>query len=405
MARIILLICLISHPVFAQNYETLPKGVRMFFTRNVQSSVQSSYNKSASETPYKYEINADIASLEQIDDQDVKDVLELFSEYPEAYNLISLGSHRLEANAQVDVNAYAFAYGVTNRLTAYVGLPIFDARVKMRYTNVKNSTQEEVSDALAKEYGDNWAQTLGGIVEQVHDIDSGIIQSAFVNSLGYDELGDWQGSGLGDMEFGLFYNFYKDYDYGLYTKLGGVAPTGRVDDPDIIQDIGFGDGQWDAYFELGGAYRAAERVIINLESRYTHQFAAEKRLRVPISEDIPLSDVSANFTEKLGNRLDSLIGAELHLNDWLNINPSMIFSFTEKAQYQSDNREANRLLALNTDASSKSIRVDAKLTTANFYLQGKFPIPIQLTLSAQNMIQGRNTAKTDLVEFEFRMYF
>ncbi len=55
---------LLSQSVSAQNYMTLPKGVRMFFARNVQSDVESSYNKSASETPYKYEINADIENLE-----------------------------------------------------------------------------------------------------------------------------------------------------------------------------------------------------------------------------------------------------------------------------------------------------------------------------------------------------
>lgn len=396
---------LLTSSVSAQNYETLPKGVRMFFTRNVQSDVKSSYNKSSSETPYQYEINADIENLAQIEDDTVKDVLSLFKEYPDAYNQISLGRHRLEAEANVEVNAYAFAYGVTNRLTAYIGLPIYDARVNLNYKTVQNSSKEKVAEALQKEYGDDWAQTLGNIVDQVYDIDAGIIQSAFVNTLGYDELGSWSGTGLGDMEFGLFYNFLREYKYGMFTRFGGVAPTGYVDDPDIIQDIGFGDGQWDAFVEYGGAYIINKNFILNAETRYTYQFASEKRLRVPISEDIPLSDETATFTEKLGNRLETRVGIEFLPNDWLRVAPTLINVYTEQAEYTSSDDDANRLLALNTESSSRSFRIDTRLTSTNLFQQGRFPLPVQLTFSVQNMLEGRNVPRTDLVEFEFRMFF
>ncbi len=395
----------LSQSVSAQNYMTLPKGVRMFFARNVQSDVESSYNKSASETPYKYEINADIENLETLDDERVQGVLEVFKDYPDAYNLISLGRYKLEASAQVEVNAYAFAYGINNRLTAYIGLPIYDAKVKLDYRTVKKSTGAEVSDALIQEYGDDYAQALGQVVDQIYSIDAGVIQSAFVNNLGYQELGDWQGSGLGDLEFGLFYNFLRESKYGAYAKLGGVAPTGYVDNPDIIQDIGFGDGQWDSYLEVGAAYRVLPKLFLEAETRYTYQFSSEKRLRVPLSADIPLSEETATFEEKLGNRYDTYLRATINATDWLSIEPAMIFTYTEKAKYDSSNSSANRILALNTESNSRSFRVDAKITTANLYLMNKFPIPTQLTFSAQNMIEGKNVAKTDLVEFELRMFF
>lgn len=389
----------------AQNYLTLPKNVRMFFARNVQSNVQSSYNQAASETPYKYEINADLENLRAINDENLNDVIALFDAYPEAQSLISLGRYQLDASAQVEVNAYAFGYGINDRLTAYVGLPIYDARVQVKYRTVKNSTGQELADYLTGLYGDDRAQAYGQIVEQVYDVDAGIIQSAFVNSLGYQELGNWQGAGLGDLEFGLFYNFLKEPDYGAYTKLGGMAPTGYVDDPDIIQDIGFGDGQWDAYVEMGGGFRIHSRIFLEAETRYTHQFASDKRLRVPLDPDIPLSDETDTFTEKLGNRSDTAVRAVFTVNDWIRLEPAMLFQYTEKAQYFSNNAIANEILAANTDASARSYRIDARITTADLFRMGKFPLPAQLTFSAQNMVEGRNIAKTDLVEFEFRMFF
>ena len=389
----------------AQNYLTLPKNVRMFFARNVQSNVQSSYNQSASETPYKYAINADIENLRDLNDETMNEVIALFDAYPEAQSLLSLGRYQLDAKARVEVNAYAFGYGINDRLTAYVGLPIYDARVRVDYKTIKKSTGQELADYLTGIYGDDRAQAYGQIVEQVYDIDAGIIQSAFVNSLGYQELGNWQGSGLGDLEFGLFYNFLKEPTYGAYTKLGGNAPTGYVDDPDIIQDIGFGDGQWDAYLEVGGGVRAHRKIFLEAETRFTYQFASDKRLRVPLDPEIPLSDETDTFTEKLGNRMDSAVRAVFTVNDWIRIEPGMLFQYTEKARYFSNNTEANDILATNTDASARSFRIDARFTTADLFRMGKFPLPAQITLSAQNMVEGRNIAKTDLVEFEFRMFF
>ncbi len=389
----------------AQYYSTLPKGVRLILNRNIQSDVKSSYNRTQSETPYAYKIEANVETLSKIDNKEVQEALELFKPYPEAYEKLSLGTHTLDAKAEVNVNVYGFGYGITDRMTAYIGMPIYDAKVRIKYGRPSDSSNKEVAEVLQKQYGDDWAQTLGNITEALVNVDEHMLQSALVNTLGYDELGTWEGQGLGDTEFGLMYNFVKKEKWGLMATFGGVAPTGYVDDPDLIQDIGFGDGQWDAFAEFGGGYTLSPTFGINAWARYTHQFASEKTLRTPFSRSIPLGDTKAKFREKLGNNWLLSFSSDIFLNDWLKFQPEYIYSYTEKAKYDSDNKLANALLAEGSDSYFHNFKLSMQLSSVNLFLKQKFMLPAQLNISHQTMLEGRNTPKVDLTEIEVRMFF
>jgi hypothetical protein len=398
-------VLLLSNIVSAQYYDTLPKGVRLVMGKYVQSSINSSYNNTQSETPFTAEIKADIIALEKIDDPIVKEALAVLKPYGDAYDKINLGTHKVDAKADVSVNAYAFGYGISNKITAYIGVPIYKANVSVNYTKTKSSSNKEVSEELQKEYGDDFAQGLGSLVENFYEIDGSTIQSALVNALGYEEIGDWNGTGLGDVELGVMYNFLRTESYGLMLTLGAIAPTGYVDDPDIIQDIGFGDGQWDGFLEFGGGKRLSRNVILNAYSRYTYQFSSEKNLRIPYSEDVSISDKKDKFKEKLGNKILAVAELEIIVNDWFKLKPSYIYTDTEKAKYTSTNGQANKLLALNSQSSSTSVKMLGQLTSVKLFNQKKFLLPGQINISYQSMLYGKNTPKVDIFEMEFRMFF
>ena len=141
-----LYLALASSQVLAQYHKTLPKGVRMISNRHIQSNIKSSYNKSKSETPYAYKVDADIDTLKNVDNEAIQSILTLFEPYPEALKELSFGSHKIEANAKVKIDVYAFAYGITNKLTAYIGMPIYDAKVKVRYKKLSENSNKKVSE-------------------------------------------------------------------------------------------------------------------------------------------------------------------------------------------------------------------------------------------------------------------
>lgn len=54
---------------------------------------------------------------------------------------------------------------------------------------------------------------------------------------------------LGDAEVGGIYRLTDFSDRGLAIAGGFVFPTGDADDPDSLQDVSTGDGQFDAFVE------------------------------------------------------------------------------------------------------------------------------------------------------------
>lgn len=201
------------------------------------------------------------------------------------------------------------------------------------------------------------------------------------------------------------YNFLTKDTYGMMLSGGLVAPTGRVDDPDILQDVPFGDGQWDAFIELGGGYSVNNALTLNTFGRFTYQFASIKELRKPTSKDFKYSAESGEYTEKLGNKFLYNVNSDYGVNDWLSINSGYEFLYQQEAEYFSSSAEENEMLAYGTQSSSHHLKLAAKLHTVTLFQKKKFIAPGSIEFKANRMLTGSNTPNVDVYEIEFRMFF
>jgi hypothetical protein len=400
-----------SNLAFSQYYKTLPKGVRTVVYRNVSTEVDSSFNHTKSETPLSFEVNADVKMLESIDHEVVDLILETLKPYPKAYEKLDLGTYKVEASAEVEVDAYALGYGVTDRITAYMFLPTYTADVRMKYSRPKGNNYDEVIDALAEYTNSDLPQAIAENAETYADsldVNASFLQSLVENGAGYEAAGDWHGEGLGDLEFGVMYNFFQTDNSGMLLSVGGVAPTGRVDDPDVLQDIGFGDGQWDAFVEFGGGYRINKTFVLNSWVRWTHQFETDKDLRVPVSADLNFGDSKSNFSEKLGNKGIFHFSSDIILNDWISFNTAYEYNHTERASYEANNSSysyAESWLASNTESVAHNLRLTGELSTVTAFTKKKFILPASIKFMYQHALEGRNTPKAHRYEVEFKMFF
>lgn len=402
-------ICAISSfSLFAQYYNTLPKGVRTAVYRNVQTSeIDSTYNQNSTLNPISYDIEVNADSLNSIENESIQGVFEYVKGVnPEGFSKISAGAFKISGAATLNVDGYGIGWGITDRLTAYGSLPIYQANVKMKYTRTKQNNFEEVGDIYSSGSDNDLGQGLGNILGSIPDVLSGpTIQNMITEQYGYKEIGDWSGQGPGDLELGLMYNFLNRESYGLMLTGGAVAPTGRQDDPDILQDIAFGDGQWDAFMEFGGGYKLSNSLILNSFARYTHQFEAQKELRVPQSSDNATSSQKGSFLEKRGNKVLTNFNVDYIHNDWLNFNAAYISENIGKSRYESDFGDANEWLAANTNSSAQSIRLKAELSSVNSYMKQEFLLPAQIKFYYQSTLSGQNSPDVDRYEVEFRMFF
>lgn len=396
-----------SDALQAAYYETLPKGVRLLAYRRVQTaSVTAQFN----ETGQKQELGFR-QSLKSEDIKDIKGVdlylEELKALSPEAYDALNLGRYEIEAQADVLVHGVGFAWGLSDRLTAFASLPIYKARVNMNVNRTQGHNYNQVADLLssASNKSDS-ALLMEQLTRQLPDASGPLLQSVLVNQYGYKPLGSWNGQGMGDLTLATLYRLTDWSEGGLATSFGVVLPTGRIDDPDTLQDFGFGDGQTDLFLEFGGGVLLLDRKF-ELDSvfRYTYQMSSEKSLRIPDSPSIPLSSEKGLFQEKLGNQFELRIQGKYHTSLWTNLILGYDYFLQQESRYDSSYLAANDFLSQDSERSEHRAIAGVNLTSVEAFKNNKFPMPFNLNFTVLRTISGTNTPELTRFDLELRLFF
>lgn len=397
-----------SFCAFAGYYDTLPKGVRLLEYRYIQTdTVTSEFSRNKIKKDYQFDIPMDSSSLENLNTvtADIFNYLKSIS--PTAYEKFSFGEYRINGKGNVSVQVAGLAYGLTNRTTVYAGLPIYKGRVTLDIERTKDNNHAQVASVLQQSGNTAEAQVFADFASQLPDANGELLQSALVNYLGYKPIGNWNATGLGDLELGMTHRFTSWDNGGLAFTVGLIAPTGRTDDPDILQDIPFGDGQWDAFGEFGGGI-IIPKLRLSLDSffRYTYQMPSTKVLRVAENADFPeIATEKGKFKESLGFKFDYNLLSTVSLYDWVSPYAGYIFNYQASSKYESEYKLANQLLSQGTEAYTHSAIMGANFSTVNAFKRGKFFMPFTTDLSAQRSFDGLNTPRYTRYNVKFRFYF
>lgn len=381
---------LLSSPLHAAYYDVLPKGVRNFTYRFVQTgTITGSYNGSGDFKGYNVNANINAATIQGVNPAVDAYIAGLPPSEREAF---SLGTFEGSAKSKVHAQGLGGGYGVTEKLTFYGFVPFYTAQVDLQI----NRTSKGQTAA-----GANASVTL----ENLPDIDVRLIQSLFVNYYNYQPLGRWNANAFGDAEIGFLYQLRKWRNAGALISMGAVAPTGRKDNPDILQDISFGDGQWDAFYEFGGGFAFSPSWSLDLWSRFTYQFPYNAIVRQPDSATFPVTKNKGEARIKLGNKYSANSQLNYSFNDEFSTGLVYGVEYTEKTDYRSSNATADRILELDTEKISHIARLNLNYSTISLYNQKKFFLPFGVTLAGQSIFAGKNIPKYDRVDVEFRFFF
>lgn len=388
-------------------YETLPKGIRMAVMKQVNTStIESAFDRQKQEQAYFFRLNLNAETIADVN-ASLKGVFEqVKSISSEAHDQLTFGEFQAKGQANVKVNGAGLAYGLTNRLTVYGTFPYYDARVDLDIARTRGNNYQEVAAKLEASGDSTEAKVLSQIAPGLPDVNEGVVQSVVVNYLNYEPLGNWQAKGMGDMEFGALYRLTDWENAGLAVSAGVVLPTGRQDNPDVLQDFGFGDGQTDLFAEFGGGFFIPNtRWGFDGFGRYTYQFAHERVMRIPDSRDYPYGSEKGIFREKLGNIIDFNLRARYHWRPWLSFSLQGLYNRIGQANYQSPYTLGNEVHSLETEIVQESARFTTHFSTVPLYKSGDFFLPFICNLSAQQIVGGMNTPKFSRYDIEFRFFF
>lgn len=393
---------------FGAGYDTLPKGIDVLVVKHVMTSkIESKYDANSKDDSLALKENFTSAKLENINGALKTYFEELKALSPDAYNQFSLGEFEANANAQVTAQGVGLARGITDRLTFYGSLPVYHIKTNVTFHQSQNSNISAVQGAVLNA---PTTSAVSGFVKQLTlqlpETNEQLLQSLVVNYYGYKALGSWEKDALGDAEIGMIYRLTDFSDKGLSIATGAVLPTGDADDPDSLQDVSTGDGQFDAFVESNaGVSFYYNTIALDLKTRYTYQFASKKLLRTIDDPNLPLSKNKEMMTEKLGNKLDATISVTYNTTSWLNFNSALIFSETDSSTYTTSDPKVKTVMEQDTASSNRWGRVGVGFSSVELYKQKKMDIPFEVNLSAQKLLNAKNSANYERFDLDLRLYF
>lgn len=395
--------------VLAASYDTLPRHVNtLVFKQVMVSKIQSEYNDDGANETLNLKEEFTSSRLEDISTVIKSYFEELKAIAPEAYTNFSLGE--FSANVAADVNAQGIGYGfgITDRLTIYGSLPIYHIQTDIKFRQTKASNLASVQATIRNSSPDS---AIGKFVKdltlQLPNTNEELLQSLVTNYYGYKPIGRWEKDALGDAEIGFIYRLTDYADKGASISAGAVLPTGSPDDPDNLQDVSTGDGQYDGFVEVAtGVSYLDSSLQFDLKGRYTYQFESQKEVRWIEDADLPLAQTKRTVGEKLGDKMEATFTATYYPTYWMNVNTSYMAGVTGKTNYfDVKDPDVKNALESETNSSNQWVRVGIGFTTTEAYKRKTFDIPFDIGVTAQRLLNAKNTASYDRIDLDFRMYF
>lgn len=393
---------------YGASYDTLPKGVDLLAVKQVVTSkIESKYDGNHADNSLALTENFSASKLESISSAMKTYFNELKAISPDAYNQFSLGEFKADASAQATAQGLGLAHGITDHLTVYGSVPIYHIKTNVTFRQSQKSTLAAVQATVANAPTNTALSTfVRQLTQQIPETNEQLLQSMIVNYYGYKALGTWEKDALGDAEIGAIYRLTDFYDKGFAIAVGSVLPTGDADDPDSLQDVSTGDGQYDAFVEsMAGMSFFDGGLQFDLKTRFTYQFASKKALRKLDDPDVPLSKEKETMSEKLGNKIDSTFTVTLNPVSWMNFNTAVIYSETGATTYGASDPRVKATLEKDTIVNNYWGKVGIGFSTVELYKAKKMDIPCEVNFSAQRLLNAKNAANYDRFDLDFRLYF
>lgn len=294
------------------------------------------------------------------------------------------GYYRADLKGEERSLVPSLSYGWSERVTLQLDMPVW-------FGTMAADLDFKPSDralALARSLGTSLYGTVGAgrsLAERLST--SRAVLDERMRASGYSPVADWTGFALGDATLSARTLVHDGARVRTLVVGELTVPTGRVDDPDLLTDLGFGGGQWD----LGGGVVVSEMVrsglLFNQFLRYTAQLRGRRDLRWPTDE--PLVGVRRSTRFDPGDVVEA--GAEARAVGENGLGAGLAYSFRHK------NRDrfwaGDAAGELSADTWQRAHLLETELTWSGMpdFLGGRSSFPLETRMAYQHVWKSRNT--------------
>ena len=375
---------------YADNAEVMPTGVTgIDLTVKFYLPIDERFNDDGDVEDAAADFNA------ELDSSVFPDLGALDPFFP---GLASIGSSVVSFEYKATEFEILIQRGITDRMTIGIKLP---------YRIIKNDVSARLDSSTAN-VGKN-PLVPGGVaplaVPGTTPFTTADVQNLLAQSFGYKPVETWSDEGFQDIEAGFRYQYLKTDNWRLAFTGAVRLPTGKVDDPDNLVDIGFGDGTWAFLFFLNNDYTGIENLLLNATLRYDLVLPDKEVLRIPDNVDQP---ITANKEE-----VDRDIG------DYFKLDLSASYQFLKGSsvllQYEYTNKLKDSIsgnqgfaydqLEAESDQISHVFKAGLLYSTIPLYQEKKFPVPLRAGVLYRNRFAGKNALKSQYIGLEISVFF
>ena len=385
----------------AVDVEVLPAGVRMTQAKfGVISGLDQTWKSDGKlyDLGESRSVTFDAATLARVNAQAraLVQALDSFGSHDLGRKL-SLGTLNVSTTPQVTYMAPVLAYGVTDRLTIGLGIPV------VRYQN-------QISLSASASNLDFYRQQLGGLsqkVDQALSIDLVTESQRVMAEKGYRPLQSRDETFIGDIQLAMLYRLPDlgsgNGTWAFMNQFTLTMPTGPKDDPNDLASLNaFGMASIEESIIL--AHALTPRWTILPYASLMLPIPDRTLKRVPKDENDSLPD--RNSIQEVGRWMgpSASLGFELRwevIHRWsLKAGNEIVTKWQDR--YSGTGRVD--LLGSNTDSSVLRARGGLTFSTVEDYKLRKAKVPTRVSLEVSDTVVGRNIERqlrTDLTAMLF----
>jgi hypothetical protein len=225
---------------------------------------------------------------------------------------------------------------------------------------------------------------------------------------GYDfkRFETWSDQGIKDIELTGKYQYYKSDTWRLAFTGGVRFPTGEVNDPDNLVDIGFGSGAWALLFKSHNDYTRIKNLVLNATITYDLVLPDKETLRVRDDVNQPLTrnkeEVDRNYGDAIG--IDTSVAYKFPKGFGAAL--QYLYGHSFEDEIDGDEGFMYDSLEQETEGRSHSFAASISYSTVQLFMEKKFPVPFSTALSYRNRFAGKdNVYKSEYLGLGLQVFF
>lgn len=329
---------------------------------------------------------------------------------------------------------FTLLYGLTDRLTVGVGIPYRWIRNKVK-ARVDSSTANIIKNpAFGLPGQPPFIPKPPGVVcpdspqcLTTEDVQALLGRGLDVNGdgtvdvagFGFKRFETFETHALGDLEIGARYQYLKTTDWRLAFTGGVRFPTGRVDDPDNLTDMGVGAGAYTLLFRLNNDYILSNLwkpepsggevpgdLVLNGTFRYDLILPDKETLRVPDNPNNPLTVNKEEVSRDVGDRFEFEVSARYVLFPGWTLSGLYLYAFELEDDISGTRGFAYQSLEEESDRTEHQFIAGLSYSAVAAYRAGRFPLPMRASLSYRNRFAGSNNYfKSQYIGLALQVFF